>query len=474
MTLELTLTDLAGGGKPFAGAAVYVWHCTREGEYSLYSPNVRNENFLRGVQVADSAGRCVSPASSPAATPDAGRTSTSRSTPTRRASPTRAARSPPPRSRCRRRPATRCTPRSGYPGVGGNLAGSAWPTTTSSATTAAPASSRRPPGDPGAGFTVGAPPCRWTRPPLRRRAAGRGVVPAPNVRLTSGAALLRASLSSGYGRYARTTARLGSGERLPSKISCTPCSRTTRRNRPYRGRRQPPEPQPARRLRPEPRRDAGRRAGRRRRARARRRKPCQRRAWRADRSSPPRIRAQRPVAAAPAAGPAAAAEPHEPLPRSAPAAVAPPVVLRFGKRSELADGWRLATSRPYLCDVLMAIPVLQKDGTRIMRVTLTLTNRTGAPQATRAVAAGRDRRRGPRRARPVARREFPRRARQDAERGSIGRVPRGDQGAGTPRAGPHHRRARRGAPRRARRHPVVSGVVSGAPGSAGAAPGRPG
>ena len=56
MTLELTLTDLAGGGKPFAGAAVYVWHCTREGEYSLYSPNVRNENFLRGVQVADSAG----------------------------------------------------------------------------------------------------------------------------------------------------------------------------------------------------------------------------------------------------------------------------------------------------------------------------------------------------------------------------------------------------------------------------------
>lgn len=56
MTLELTLTDLAGGGKPFAGAAVYVWHCTREGEYSLYSPNVQIENFLRGVQIADTAG----------------------------------------------------------------------------------------------------------------------------------------------------------------------------------------------------------------------------------------------------------------------------------------------------------------------------------------------------------------------------------------------------------------------------------
>jgi hypothetical protein len=67
----------------------------------------------------------------------------------------------------------------------------------------------------------------------------------------------------------------------------------------------------------------------------------------------------------------------------APAPVVLPVVAGFGKRTELADGWRLAASRPYLCDVLMAIPVLQKDGTRIMRVTLTLTNRTGAPQATR-------------------------------------------------------------------------------------------
>jgi protocatechuate 3,4-dioxygenase beta subunit len=57
MTLELTLTDIAGGGKPFAGVAVYVWHCTREGEYSLYSPDVQDENFLRGVQIADTAGK---------------------------------------------------------------------------------------------------------------------------------------------------------------------------------------------------------------------------------------------------------------------------------------------------------------------------------------------------------------------------------------------------------------------------------
>ncbi|MVA74645.1 3,4-dioxygenase subunit beta [Auraticoccus sp. F435] len=56
MTLELTITDLAGGGGGFEGAAVYVWHCTREGGYSMYSEGVEEENFLRGVQVADADG----------------------------------------------------------------------------------------------------------------------------------------------------------------------------------------------------------------------------------------------------------------------------------------------------------------------------------------------------------------------------------------------------------------------------------
>ena len=55
MTLELTVADLAGGG-PFAGVAVYVWHCTREGGYSLYSQGVEDQNFLRGVQIADDTG----------------------------------------------------------------------------------------------------------------------------------------------------------------------------------------------------------------------------------------------------------------------------------------------------------------------------------------------------------------------------------------------------------------------------------
>lgn len=57
MTLELVVTDLAGGGAPFEGVAVYVWHCTREGGYSLYSPGVEDQNFLRGVQIADADGR---------------------------------------------------------------------------------------------------------------------------------------------------------------------------------------------------------------------------------------------------------------------------------------------------------------------------------------------------------------------------------------------------------------------------------
>ncbi|WP_067500031.1 intradiol ring-cleavage dioxygenase [Actinoplanes sp. TFC3] len=41
---------------PLAGAAVYAWHCDREGRYSLYSPGVTNENYLRGIQVGDDTG----------------------------------------------------------------------------------------------------------------------------------------------------------------------------------------------------------------------------------------------------------------------------------------------------------------------------------------------------------------------------------------------------------------------------------
>lgn len=57
MTLELTIADLANGGVPFAGVAVYVWHCDREGRYSMYSDGVTDQNYLRGVQIADEDGK---------------------------------------------------------------------------------------------------------------------------------------------------------------------------------------------------------------------------------------------------------------------------------------------------------------------------------------------------------------------------------------------------------------------------------
>jgi protocatechuate 3,4-dioxygenase beta subunit len=57
MQLELVVKDLANGGGGFRGVAVYVWHCDREGRYSLYSDGVTNENYLRGVQIADADGR---------------------------------------------------------------------------------------------------------------------------------------------------------------------------------------------------------------------------------------------------------------------------------------------------------------------------------------------------------------------------------------------------------------------------------
>ena len=46
----------AATGKAMPGAAVYVWHCTADGGYSLYSPGHEGENYLRGVQETDDGG----------------------------------------------------------------------------------------------------------------------------------------------------------------------------------------------------------------------------------------------------------------------------------------------------------------------------------------------------------------------------------------------------------------------------------
>lgn len=57
LTFTLTLLDNPNGCVPLAGAAVYAWHCDREGRYSLYDSGLTKENYLRGVQEADANGQ---------------------------------------------------------------------------------------------------------------------------------------------------------------------------------------------------------------------------------------------------------------------------------------------------------------------------------------------------------------------------------------------------------------------------------
>ena len=55
LTIALTVRDAATGAA-LAGRGVYLWHCDRDGNYSLYSRGVENENYLRGVQETDANG----------------------------------------------------------------------------------------------------------------------------------------------------------------------------------------------------------------------------------------------------------------------------------------------------------------------------------------------------------------------------------------------------------------------------------
>jgi protocatechuate 3,4-dioxygenase beta subunit len=56
--LSIVLTIVSSSTcSPLAGQAVYLWHCDRQGRYSLYSSGVTNQNYLRGVQEADANGR---------------------------------------------------------------------------------------------------------------------------------------------------------------------------------------------------------------------------------------------------------------------------------------------------------------------------------------------------------------------------------------------------------------------------------
>ncbi|GAA2073532.1 intradiol ring-cleavage dioxygenase [Microbacterium hatanonis] len=55
LTIALTVRD-ASTGAALVGRGVYLWHCDRDGNYSLYSNGIENENYLRGVQETDANG----------------------------------------------------------------------------------------------------------------------------------------------------------------------------------------------------------------------------------------------------------------------------------------------------------------------------------------------------------------------------------------------------------------------------------
>jgi protocatechuate 3,4-dioxygenase beta subunit len=52
LTVRLKVLDTGNGATGLRGAAVYLWHCDRDGRYSLYSQGITQENYLRGVQEA--------------------------------------------------------------------------------------------------------------------------------------------------------------------------------------------------------------------------------------------------------------------------------------------------------------------------------------------------------------------------------------------------------------------------------------
>jgi protocatechuate 3,4-dioxygenase beta subunit len=56
LTIKLQLVNVAASCASIAGATVYLWHCDRDGNYSMYASGLTKENYLRGVQEADADG----------------------------------------------------------------------------------------------------------------------------------------------------------------------------------------------------------------------------------------------------------------------------------------------------------------------------------------------------------------------------------------------------------------------------------
>jgi len=57
LTIRMKVYDLSGTTTAaLPSAAVYLWHCDRDGQYSMYSQAIADENYLRGVQEVDGDG----------------------------------------------------------------------------------------------------------------------------------------------------------------------------------------------------------------------------------------------------------------------------------------------------------------------------------------------------------------------------------------------------------------------------------
>lgn len=56
LTVKLQLVNTKNSCASLAGYAVYLWHCDRSGNYSMYASGLTAENYLRGVQETDTNG----------------------------------------------------------------------------------------------------------------------------------------------------------------------------------------------------------------------------------------------------------------------------------------------------------------------------------------------------------------------------------------------------------------------------------
>lgn len=56
LTLQIKLVSTQSQCANLEGFAIYLWHCTRDGKYSIYSSGVTTENYLRGVQATNADG----------------------------------------------------------------------------------------------------------------------------------------------------------------------------------------------------------------------------------------------------------------------------------------------------------------------------------------------------------------------------------------------------------------------------------